>query len=663
MYGATGREMIGTDQGNSIQLMNNSQESNYGIVASHNVMIPMRDGVRLATDIYRPADEAGNAVDGQFPVIIGRTSYDKSNPVIWIDAVAKAFVPRGYVVVLQDLRGRGYSEGMGDYFHTANEKEGLDGYDTVEWAAAQDWSNGKVGMVGASHGGIVQNMASLYRPPHLAALWVDVAPTNAFRWEVRQGGAMALHMYGALYLHGYDSQEIANNSTAIERIERGAERLSEEVWNQPFKEGETPISVVPNLEKVLMHYYRDGMYTDWWKQESLNHAQHYDRMADIPAVFSSGWYDPFAAETSEQFAYMAAKNSTPQRLILGPWNHVSMRGKGASFVGDVEFGQAAEWGDRVLNAERFRWFDRWLKGIDTGVEDDDPVRLFVMGGGDGSINSAGRIVHGGGWRAEQEWPLERAVASPFYLTADGGLRLDEKGESESSISWLHDPENPVPSISGNVTGFYEWIVLPDDLDSAYVPQRARMRSLIPDGPLHQKERESTVVAKNRPSDTPSLLSARPDVNVFQTEPLSEDIEVTGPIVVNLWISSDAVDTDFTAKLIDVYPPSEEYTEGFHLPLEDSIQRARFREGYEAEVFMTPGEVYEVQIELPPVSNLFVKGHRIRIDISSSNFPRFDVNPNTGEPIGRHTGSQPANNTVYTGGEFASHVVLPVVPVE
>ncbi|MEE8046018.1 MAG: CocE/NonD family hydrolase, partial [Dehalococcoidia bacterium] len=171
--------------------MTNPVQANFGVIASQNVMIPMRDGVRLATDIYRPADTSGNPVAGEFPVILGRTSYDKSNPVIWIDAVAKAFVPRGYAVLLQDLRGRGLSEGTGDYFHTANQKEGLDGYDTIEWAAAQEWCNGRVGMVGASHGGIVQNMASLYRPPHLAALWVDVAPTNAFRWEVRQGGAMA----------------------------------------------------------------------------------------------------------------------------------------------------------------------------------------------------------------------------------------------------------------------------------------------------------------------------------------------------------------------------------------------------------------------------------------------------------------------------------------
>jgi len=172
----------------------------------------------------------------------------------------------------------------------------------------------------------------------------------------------------------------------------------------------------------------------------------------------------------------------------------------------------------------------------------------------------------------------------------------------------------------------------------------------------------TVVAKNRPADTPPLLADRKDVNVFQTEPLTEDLEITGSVIANLWISSDKVDTDFTAKLIDVYPPSEGFPAGFHLPLEDSIQRVRFRQGYEFEDFMKPGQIYQVNIELPPVSNLFVKGHRIRIDIASSNFPRFDVNPNTGEPIGQHTGSEVATNTVYTNKDAPSHIVLPVVPI-
>ncbi len=637
----------------------------YTVNASHNVMIHMRDGVRLATDIYRPADENGNPLDGDFPVILGRTSYDKSNPVIWIDPVANFFVPRGYVVLLQDLRGRGQSEGTGQYFHTANRFEGKDGYDTIEWAANQPWCNGKVGMVGASHGGIVQNMASLERPPHLAALWVDVAPTNAFKWEARQGGAMGLHMYGALYLHGYDSHELRGNPEAIEKIERGAENLRGELLRllkEPLRPGESPIAAVPNLEKILFHYYCDGVYNDFWSQESLDQTPHFARMADIPAVYSSGWYDPFPADVTEQFAVMAKQNSTPQRLVVGPWNHVLMRGKGSTSIGEVEFGEQAKWGDEVLNAERLRWFDRWLKGEQTGVEADAPVRIFVTGGGSGEMNSAGHIVHGGDWREEQEWPLARAVDTVLYLRTDGTLTPEpaETGaEDDGAITWTHDPQNPVPSIGANVTGMYEWVSLNEGLDAAYVPQRARMKSLIPDGPLHQKERPDLLCCH----EPYPLLKDRHDVVVFETEPLVRPLEVTGAPRVRLWVSSTAVDTDFTAKLLDIYPASPEsgdWPEGFHLPLADSIIRARFREGFDAERLMTPGEVSEVEIELPPISNLFAVGHRIRIDISSSNFPRFDANPNTGEPLGRHTRFEKAQNTVYLDATHPSRVTLPVV---
>lgn len=628
--------------------------------ASFNVMLPMRDGVRLATDVYRPADENGNVLDGQFPVILGRTSYDKSNPVVWVNPIANFFVPRGYVVLLQDLRGRGISEGTGQYFHTANPLEGKDGYDTIEWAAAQPWSDGKVGMVGSSHGGIVQNMASLERPPHLAALWVDVAPTNAFKWEARQGGAMGLHMYGALYLHGYDAQELRGNQAAADRIEHGAENLRSELLRllrEPLRPGETPIAAVPNLEKILFHYYYDGVYNDFWSQESLDQSPHFARMADIPAVYSSGWYDPFPADVTEQYAAMSKKNSTPQRLVVGPWNHVLMRGKGSTSVGEVEFGESAKWGDEVFNAERLRWFDRWLKGDETGVEADPPVRIFVMGGGSGEKTPAGHIDHGGQWREEQEWPLARVTSTTLYLRANGGLLAEPGALDEAPVTWTHDPQSPVPSIGANVTGMYEWVPLNEGLDRSYIPQRARMKSLIPDGPLHQRERPE-LLGCSKPYP---LLADRADVMVFETEPLESSIEVTGAPRVHLWISSSAVDTDFTAKLLDVYPPSPDWPDGFHLPLADSIIRTRFREGFDAERFMEPGEAYEVEIELPPISNLFAAGHRIRVDIASSNFPRFDINPNTGEPLGRHTRFEKAENTVYLDAARPSQIRLPVAP--
>ena len=631
----------------------------YGVNLSKNVMVAMRDGVRLATDIYRPADETGSPIDREFPVILGRTSYDKSNPVIWVDPIAGFFVPRGYVVLLQDLRGRGQSEGTGQYFHTANPLEGKDGYDTVEWAAGQPWCNGKIGMVGASHGGIVQNMASLERPPHLSALWVDVAPTNAFKWEARQGGAMGLHMYGALYLHGYDSHELRDNPEAVRRIETGAENLRGELMKllkEPLKPGETPIAAVPNLEMVLFHYYYDGTYSDWWAQECLDQTPHFDRMADIPAVYSSGWYDPFPADVTEQFAHMARTKSSPQRLVVGPWNHVLMRGKGSSAVGEVEFGASAHWGDDVFNQGRLRWFDRWLKGVETGVEHYAPVRIFVMGGGTGRKDALGHIEHGGMWREEQEWPLSRARESVYYLRCGGALSLDAGGAEDAAVTWSHDPANPVPSVGANVTGMYEWAPLPQDIDRTYVPQRARMKSVIPDGPMHQRERPELLGCK----PPYPLLRDRPDVVAFESEPLAAGIEVTGAARVTLWISSSAPDTDFTAKLLDIYPPSEDWPEGFHLPLADSIIRARFRDGFDAERLMEPGQVYQVEIQLPPISNLFVSGHRIRVDIASSNFPRFDVNPNTGEPLGRHTHQAKAENTVYLDAGRPSQVVLPVV---
>ena len=631
----------------------------YGIMVSRDVMIEMRDGVRLATDVYRPAGPDGEPAEGRFPVIIGRTSYDKSNPVLWINPVPDYFTPRGYVVLLQDLRGRGQSEGTGQYFHTANVNEGPDGYDTIEWAAAQSWSNGRTGMVGSSHGGIVQNMASLYRPPHLSALWVDVAPTNAFKWEARQGGAMGLHMYGAMYLHGYDAQEIQHDREAVRRIEQGAENLREVIWDMPLRPGKTPIAAVPNLEEVLFHYYYDGAYNDWWGHECLDQTPYFARMADIPAVYSSGWYDPFAADASEQFVQMAKQNTSPQRLLLGPWNHQRMRGRGSTAVGDVDFGGAVKWGDRVYNQLRLRWFDRWLKDMENGVDDDPPVRMFVMGGGDGHKTSAGRYFHGGEWRFENEWPPARAGQTALFLRA-GGLLSDEPGEEgDIGASWLHDPESPVPTVSGNVTGFYEWAKVPEDLDSAYIPPRARMQSMVYDGPRHQKESPDVVGAR-----TPyQLLVDREDVVAFQTPPLKADMEVTGPIDVFLWVSSSAADTDFTARLVDVCPPSDDYPEGYHLPMADSILRARFREGFSDEKLMTPGQSYRIRIELPPISNVFAAGHRIRIDIASSNFPRFDVNPNTGEPVGRHTHTIAATNTVYVDRERPSQVVLPVVPIE
>ena len=636
-----------------------SSQADYGIVVARDVMVPMRDGVRLATDIYRPARD-GEPLPGPWPTILLRTSYDK-RAQRYVGTIAEFFTPRGFVTVQQDLRGRQNSEGYGSYRHTANAKEGMDGYDTIEWIAAQPWSNGRVGMVGSSHPGLVQTHAALYRPPHLSAIWPDVAPTNSYAHQVRWGGAMQLHMFGALFIHAQDSQEALANPTLRASVLHAMSRMRELVYTTPFKPGNNPLSGVPGLEEILFDYYTRGSYDEFWGAECNDFTRHFARHADIPATFSSGWGDPYAIATTGHFAAMAAQNRNPQRLIMGPWTHNGMRIDGETYVAnDVDFGPTAAWGFERYNPERLRFFAHWLRDEPTGVEQDPPVQIFVMGGGSGRRTSRGHLDHGGQWRAEREWPLARALPTAYYLQPGGGLATTPPQSSAAPAQFRYDPAHPVPTIGGPVTGFYEFLPPDAGLDPfwvRYMMLTTLMRSIVPDGPAHQQERPGLVGC--RPPYLP--LSMRSDILVFQSEPLPAAVEVTGPITVELFVASSAPDTDFTAKLIDVYPPSQDYPEGYHLYVSDGIIRCRYRESFSYETMMEQGKIYQVTITLPPTSNLFAAGHRIRVDISSSNFPRFDLNPNTGEPMGRHTHMQVADNLVFCDHEHPSHILLPIVP--
>jgi putative CocE/NonD family hydrolase len=323
-------------------------------------------------------------------------------------------------------------------------------------------------------------------------------------------------------------------------------------------------------------------------------------------------------------------------LIMGPWVHGA---QGSSEHGQISLGSAAAIPDP--RAWRIEWYDHWLRGADNGVGRSEPfetkVRIFVMGSGDGSKTDSGKLNHGGYWRNEHEWPLARARATPVYLQPNGKLSTVAPGEDGGSTSFEFDPSRPVPTIGGNISSG-GGIMLAGGYD-----QR---------GGEH---------IWNAPEPLP--LSARNDILVFQSEPLEEDMEVTGEIVVKLWIASTALDTDFTAKLLDVYPPSGDFPGGFDLNLEDGIARARFREGLTREVLMQPGTVYPITIKLYPTSNVFKRGHRIRVDVSSSNFPRFDLNPNTGERLNDNRRRQTATNTVYHEGAHPSHIVLPIVPAK
>lgn len=629
-----------------------------GTVVAQDVMVPMRDGVRLAMDVYRPAMD-GEPVPRPLPVILGRTSYNKRNEQMWVRPVAEFFVPRGYVVALQDLRGRHASEGFGDYFHTCNPKDGQDGYDTVEWIAAQRWCNGRVGTVGSSQGAIAQQTMALHKPPHLTAMWPDSGPTNIYDHEAREGGAMALHMFAALFMHAQDAQETRESAVAQRAIVDAMRRMREVIVTMPVKPGSTALVHVPGLEKTLFDYYYRGIYDEFWAQECCDQESHFHRHVDVPMTVTCGWWDPFAPGATRYFAAMKRQNDSPQRLVMGPWTHDGMR-DGDSHAGNVDFGAASVWGSPVYNAARLRWFDRWLKEEDNGVDAEPEVLIFVMGGGPGRRNAAGRLNHGGEWRAECEWPLARMQATPYYLHADGSLSKEAPVAVSASRSYSFDPAHPVPTIAANVGSFFELVDVDPDIErffGDYVPNLYRMRNIVGLGGAHQKE-EPHMIGARFPYPA---LAAKGDVLVFQTAPLMEDVELTGPITAHLWISSSATDTDFTAKLLDVYPPSTDYPDGYHLNLVDSIIRTRYRLGCDREVPLEPDEVSEVTIRVAPTSNLFQRGHRLRIDVSSSNFPRFDVNPNTGEPVGRHTRTAIAHNTVHLDQSHPSHVVLPVIP--
>jgi putative CocE/NonD family hydrolase len=616
----------------------------------------MRDGVRLSADVYLPARD-GQVAPGTWPTILGRTSYDKEADWLWVKPVAKYFVPRGYAVVIQDLRGRHRSKGRGQYFHVVNPREGPDGYDTVEWIARQPWSNGRVGTVGSSHGAVVQAAMALYRPPHLSAMWLDDSFFNWFRNGARQGGALELDTLGMMFLHGHDSIEAEEDPDVARAMSDAAQHLRDWVMRMPLKPGASPLTLIPSLEQVFFSYFTRTGEDDFWRQECINFEAHLDRFADAPTVVRCGWFDVFALSNGAIYPKLAQGRGGPIRLILGPWVHNQCE---RSWSGDVEFGPDAALDGRSgpsANELRLRWFDRWLKDAPNGADDDPPVRIFVMGGGSGRKNRDGRLVHGGQWRSENEWPLARTSWTRYYFSFGGWLSVEPPGADDPPHSYRFDPEHPVPTISANVASYYEHVPVPSGIMPAMSPPRSRMRSIVLQGPSHQQEAPGILAC--RPPYPP--IAARPDVLAFQTPPLDHDVEVTGPIVVKLWVSSTAPDTDFTAMLLDVYPPNEDYLQGYDMNLADGIQRARYRDGYDQARLMTPGEIYPITIELGPTSNLFKAGHRIRVHVSSSNFPRFDVNPNTGGRLGQVAGTAVATNTVYLDAAHPSHVVLPIIP--
>jgi len=589
------------------------------VAVERDVMIPMRDGVLLATDIYRPAVD-GVPVAEPLPVLLTRSPYGKSRER---DAMlAEYLAGHGYIAAIQDIRGRYASQGE---FTKYSVFEPPDGYDTIEWLAARPYADGRVGMWGTSYAAHAQADAAKLNPPALKVLLMNEGGmANAWDHAVRHGGAFEL----GRELTWAFRQIPAELDDPVVRLLFEQERVNDWYQALPFRRGLNPLSVTPEYEDYFFDEFTHSDYSDYWRKISLNWTDYYAQTADAAMLHVGGWYDIFLRGTIENYVALSRLKSSPIELLVGPWTH---SGNERTYAGDVDFGAAAAITDFHTGFQR-RWFDRHLKNVAT-APGHKPVRLFIMGTGDGHRDEAGRLSHGGYWTAADGWPLPDVVATPFYFHADGSLGPERPGTDGGATTFTFDPAHPVPTIGGNVS------------------------ARVGDGAFDQRERADFPASRS-----PYLpLKARSDIVVFQSEALAEEVVVAGPIEVVLFASSSAVDTDFTAKLIDVYPPSEDFPAGFEMNLSDALVRASYRDDRHTRDLIEPGRVYRLVIRPFPTANVFKKGHRIRVDISSSNFPRFDVNPNTGEPLGASRRQVTADNSVWHDAINASHIVLPVLP--
>ena len=543
------------------------------------VKVPMSDGVRLSADIYRPTSP------GPFPTLLLRTIYDNQRGLNmdW----ARRFVQGGYAVVMQDVRGRFDSEGAWEpYIHEAR-----DGYETQQWIGAQPWCDGNIGTFGVSYLGFTQTQPATLRSPYLKALVPIGSQQDNFGCQYADG-AVQLHIVMFwLQIAGRTMQ--AQSRTLMDQ---------DELYRR--------LPLISALdENVDMPYYRDIIrhytYDDFWSSYSLR-----DRYGEVeaPAYFITGWYDTLMHDTFRLFQgwrsqARSREARTLTRLLVGPWSHQNI---GSSVpYGPIAFGGAAE---LDLAEEQLRWFDRRLRGADNGMDDEPPVRIFVMGANE--------------WRSENEWPLARSQYMDYHLHSGGdanslhgsGALSTTPPDDEPPDRYRYDPEDPVLTVGGQIM----------------------------------------FLTDSGPSDRRGV-EQRDDVLVYTTEPLGEDIEVTGPVSLTLYASTSGRDTDFTGTLVDVYP------DGKAIIICEGLLRARFRESLESPTLLQPGEVYELRVDMWETSNVFKAGHRIRLEVSSSNFPRFDRNLNTGNRPGMDAELKVADQTIYHDARRPSHLTLPVIP--
>jgi putative CocE/NonD family hydrolase len=574
------------------------------VVIEKDVLVPMRDGVVLRADVFRPA------APGRYPVILQRTPYNKNLTTVamlMLDVIRTA--SEGYAVVIQDTRGRYASAGVFYVF----QDDIQDGYDTVEWCAVQPWSNGNVGMYGASYVGATQWLATLSRPPHLKAIFPLITASHYHEGWVYQGGAFALgfnQSWTMTFLAPETFMRLAKSKPELgDRLGEllgGIDDMCHWFRHLPLKDFPLFGEAAPYFYDWLAHPDDDEYWAQW------NIEAHHTAIP-VPACNVGGWYDIFLGGTIRNYRGMREHGATPearqgQKLIIGPWYHTLPLN---NVVGEVNYGLSTTALAVDLDGLQLKWFDYWLKGKANGLLEEPPVRIFVMGENR--------------WRSENEWPLARTSYTKYYFHSGGnanGLRGDgllspEPPRSEPADVYAADPRNPVPTRGG---GLCCW------------------PAAVPGGAFDQRP-----------------IEERADVLVYTTPVLAHDIEVTGPVLVTLYAATSAVDTDFTAKLVDVQ------ADGYARNLTDGIIRGRYRESQTRGTLLKSGEVYEYTIDMWATSNVFKAGHRIRVEIASANFPRFDRNPQTGERSGEARQLEPALQRVFHDELRPSHIVLPIIP--
>lgn len=513
------------------------------------VMLPMSDGVKLATDVFLPPGA------GPFPVVFSRTPYSRTAAA----PGALLALARGYACVLQDMRGRFGSEGENVPFIGCGWEPPRDGAETMAWMLQQKWCNGRIGTFGPSALGITQNLLAGAVPPGLAAQYIQVASANLYT--------------DAAYVGGAFRKELFEGWVASNKFD----------------------------PKTFGLFQTHATYDEYWHRfdSTLKHS-----VMNAPAIHVGGWFDTFCQGTINSFVgrqYGGAEGAKgKQKLVLGPWDHGM--GMGGRKVGELTFLRS----EFPKKYDVIRWFDSTLKGEDNGILRDPAVAYYVMG--DAETPGA----PGNEWRHADAWPLP-CTETPYYFTKEGGLAPAKPAAAGQEFrEFTFDPADPCPTVGG--------------------------RNLnIAKGPMNQ----------NR-------IEGRPDVLLFTTEPLAEPVEVTGRIWAKLWVSSSAVDTDLSVRFSDVYPDGRSFL------MADGMLRLRCRESVSKPTPLVPGQLYEVAVDCWSTSIIINKGHRIRCTVTSSNTPRFDVNPGTGKPAWESPETVKQTNRLFCDAAHPSRLILPVI---